>query len=406
MSNNVQSSSLNTQLEVRNLFEMYVLIGGTIKLETKSGQIIHYKEEIDYIENEFPIRVLTIQVQAPLFHQILNTKRVGDKFPDWFDIELSTRPVDSSKTNLLPFDDGKFIGRLMTGDSTKSLTNIYSNNTKELLEMNKPSSGLEELTFALYRESEITFNKNQSSNLCFKNPTLEDVFLSSFFSVNPNLNIIFSDFHNNSVLCENFMIPSKPFPEIIELLENEVGFYLTDYNMFMENNILYFLNKEDDIRCSNRDLSSTLSFIIQRQNDDKVSEVVNVKDLMNLGFTIGQKDMSTSTTVKKVFNTSYIYVNPNGETFYHNYDVSRETKTIRKITNAIPTKQLGNITYETIKIKLSNLAFNKYISPLTKLIIKNDSTGQDRIYRLKSKTVVMESNISLKCIIEGFRVVK
>ncbi|MGL5715347.1 MAG: hypothetical protein ACRCX2_20180, partial [Paraclostridium sp.] len=205
---------------------------------------IQYSEISNYFASKFPARILSVALKFQEINKLLVGRNKIDSSRELFDVEINLSGLVAENCNqLLPLEVGRFKAVLKESDT------IYNNNTvgdsQVLNEQNVNTNTL--VNFFLFRENELDFGLNTNINFLYTNTNLMSIFSHGMIKSNPGLKYIISEFDHNPVVPK-LLVPRMGFNDFIELIEDEFGFYKSKHTLFVENGIMYFLNKEENPR--------------------------------------------------------------------------------------------------------------------------------------------------------------
>lgn len=382
-----------------NKYTIDVDIQGLLFNDTTGSRIV-YHEISDYLGSNFPARTLTISAHpAQLAKLLLLEKKDVNGFGQLYNLKLFVSPLSDEGMLNKAFDDGEFKALLINNESNFDTSSALDEESR-VYEMNslEPRTNI---TFYLFRDYELQFSTSNKTNFLYPNPTISDVFINSLMMSNPGLTCIISKFDHDPQLG-NFLVRDMSFTDLIDVLEDEVGFYVTDYICFLEFKNLFFLNRSNDIKCQNKVLDNNLHIGVGRINETKTDRLITKMDETNFASTVGSQDIKIIKDSKSSIRKSYSYITPSGKKIDFTNSLSRNITTIRKITEAMPIQKTPNIQYEMIDVKIQDNSVN-FLNPLTK-IHYTDSNSVKRIFRMGKKEINVVSSQSSYIRLTGFRV--
>lgn len=382
-----------------NKYTISVDIQGMIFNDTTGSRIV-YHEVSDYLKSNFPARTLTISVHpSQLAKLLLLEKQDVNGFGQLYNLKLFVSPLSDEGMLNKAFDDGEFKALLINNESnfdTPSSLDIESRVYKMT-----PLEPRSTITFYLFRDYELSFSTSNKTNFLYPNPTISDVFINSLMMSNPGLTCIISKFDHDPQLG-NFLVRDMSFTDLIDVLEDEVGFYVTDYICFLEFKNLFFLNRSNDVKCSNKVLDNNIHLGVGRINEVQTNKLIVKMDENNYACTVGSQNIKIIKDSKTSIRKSYSYITPSGKKIDFVNSLSRNITTIRKITEAMPIQKTPNIQYEMIDVTVDDNSVN-FLNPLTK-IHYIDSNSVKRIFRMGRKEINVVSSQSSYIKLIGFRV--
>lgn len=398
-SSTVTSDNLNASIDVPNSYQIYAEVS-TLSFSFPHQGITYY-EHHDYLKNNFPVRQLTITMTKTMLITLRNAAKVEvNGFGEMYKVKLSVKPSESGSQHK-PFNDGVFYGQLH--DNNANLRLDDGNNTDSALFAGTVQDVNTTATFTLYREDELTFSTSNDLNTVYTNPTLSQVFINSLVRTNPDLKCIISDFdHDPSI--GTFVVPPMCFTDLVKLLEREVGFYETNYLMYIEDSILYMLNTANVLNCENDKLETSL--IIYSDTGEGSTEQKKVGILKNsetsYSLSIPESEKYVEKVNNETFKNTMCYITPSGKRFVHENALSRNIVTVNKQTEVEPIKKMNNINYEKMTVKIADNAIS-ILTPMSKIAVYNDLKNLV-VYRLYKKEIQVTSNSKASMTLEGMRI--
>lgn len=229
------------------------------------------------------------------------------------------------------------------------------------------------------------------------------MFINSFVRTNPDLKCIISDFEHDPSIG-TFVVSPMCFTDVVKLLEREVGFYETNYLMYIEDGVMYFLNTSNLLNCENDKLETSL--IIYSDTGDASNSQKKIGILKNSETSYSVSIPEVNKRVEKVNNDTFkntiCYITPTGKRFVHENGLSRNMVTINKQTEVEPIKKDPNIQYEKVSISIDNNAIS-ILTPMSKIATYNDLNALV-IYRLYKKEISVVSSANATMYLEGMRI--
>lgn len=397
-----QKSNQSTPPNNVNRYNITVDIAGIKFSGLENSTRIEYREVSDYWNANFPIRTLTVHVPYDSVQSILcnhnKTEVDGIKL---FDINLLVVPQDTNAFKNKAFNDGLFKGVLQQNDT--------ENDYMETLDANSRSVEREQLqprvplTFILYRENELKYSQEFKINAVMTNPKLADIFMWALNKSNPTLKCCASKFETNPDMGL-MVIPTRSFPDLIKMLDYEIGFFKTTPMQFIEHNVFFFLNRENNVNVTNKDMSFSITVDISRASNTASDKYIRKLDDQNFAMSISSSDINITISNSKSFGNSKKWIFPNGTTVTQNNSFSRNVDTIKKLTNVQPVLKLTNPVYEFADIDISENSLN-FITPLT-LIHIMDAMGKPRSYRIARSELSLVSGFTSNVRVRGFRIIE
>lgn len=382
-----------------NRYTMTVDING-FKYNHDDGTRITYQEISDYWNNKYPVRILTIEVPFTDIQSIVHSEKTIINNREMYDININVNPLDGVSFQNKPFVDGMFKAILRDGDFTNDFNDSLKAEsqggrmvTREIGIMEVP------MVFYLYKPDELKYSQGEI-NLVMNNPTLSQAWLSGFSMANPNLKAIVSKFDHNPNMGM-LVIPPSGYPDYLSYLDDEVGFYDTDFMDYIEHGIYFLLNKKNEYNCKYTNLEYKITMTVGRSLTDRTDQYIKKIDELNYEMSVSASDLNISISNNKSFGQSVKYVPPSGKGDISDRGLSRNYDVVYKTTEIPHIKKLENPIYEFIEINMNNNSVN-FVTPLTTFYIQ-DSTGRPRRYRTYSKYTTVQAGQYSTTKLKGFR---
>ncbi len=384
-----------------NQYDITVDVSGLKFSSVDNATRIEYREVSDYWRANFPTRTITINVPYGVVQKILCSKDKSDMNGiKVYDMNILVAPKASSAFKNKAFNDGMFKAILQQND-TENDFNESMNESSRFLDREQGETRVP-LTFVLYRESELKYSQNFKINAVMPNPKLSDIFMWALNKSNPTLKCCASKFETNPSMGL-MVLPSRSFPDMIQMLDLEVGFFKTNPIQFIDHNVFFFLNRENNANVTNAKLSYTITVDISRSNDVSTPKYIRKLDDQNYQMSISSSDISISISNSNSFGNSKKWIFPNGTTITQENSFSRNVDTIKKLTNVQPVLKLQAPVYEFADINLSDNSLN-FITPLTTIRIM-DAMGKPRVYRIARSELSVISGYTSSVVVRGFRII-
>lgn len=384
-----------------NQYDITVDVSGLKFSSVDNATRIEYREISDYWKANFPTRTITINVPYGVVQKILCSKDKSDMNGiKVYDMNILVVPKASSAFKNKAFNDGMFKAILQQND-TENDFNESMNESSRFLDREQGETRVP-LTFVLYRESELKYSQNFKINAVMPNPKLSDIFMWALNKSNPTLKCCASKFETNPSMGL-MVLPSRSFPDMIQMLDLEVGFFKTNPIQFIDHNVFFFLNRENNANVTNAKLSYTITVDISRSNDASTPKYIRKLDDQNYQMSISSSDISISISNSNSFGNSKKWIFPNGTTITQENSFSRNVDTIKKLTNVQPVLKLQAPVYEFADINLSDNSLN-FITPLATIRIM-DAMGKPRVYRIARSELSVISGYTSSVVVRGFRII-
>lgn len=394
-----EQNIINKKPSLSNKYKILVDIQGII-IDDSDGTIIEYREVSDYMNRNFPARILTMNIQAKQFAKIMTLEKQSvNGFGELLSVRILNTPMSYEGILNKPFLDGEFKGLLKTNDSNYNFNSVIDENSQ----FYKRGGDLDpriKISIILFREIELRFSISNDVNALYPNPKLSDVFINSLIKSNPGLKLVSSNFDHDPNLGL-FLLRHMSFLDVIDLLELEVGFYKTDYLIFIEFGVLFFLNLSDNINVISKELERNLLLQVGRMEEMRFNKNITKLDDYNYMIGVSQSDVRVYKDTENTIRDSYSFITPSGKKIDYINALTRDITTIRKITEAIPIRKLENMQFEYLDVTISDNSID-FLNPISKLIYL-DSFNTRRNYRLLKKEIVVKSSKSSLMKLTGFR---
>lgn len=384
---------------------IYADIGG-VKFSGGDKDIINFYMVEDFIENDFPIRILTIVCRDEKFHRL-------KKAPTQ-DITIDNKPVfkglykvmlnydvqlnkGSSNEAVLP---GSYRGMLVETEANSRYEDAY-----------KAKKSLEEafeghftvFSMYLFQNSELVFNTRMPAiTHMMQNPTLMDAFTKLFSDFNPDMQMVVSPFDHNPKLGMLPPIANVPFTEVIESFDREFGFYRTGYFYYIYRGLFCFMNMANNHNIIVPNLNNTFTIYPIRNEYDLLGYKIVQISKVSYGARIKQSDIEIKNDATLSFKPTEVYINADSTLKSIQHPLSRNAVTIKKATSVPHVEKDAGIQYETIEFKLDGFVDSKF-GPFT-VIIYLDTEDERREYRVIGiETYIQNADVSYTKI-KAFRV--
>lgn len=384
-----------------NQYDITVDVSGLKFSSLDNATRIEYKEVSDYWRANFPTRTLVVHVPYGSVQKILCSQNKADMNGiKVYDLNLLVVPKASSAFKNKAFNDGSFKAILQQNDTDNDFMDSVNEDSRFLeMEQGQPRVPL---TFILYRENELKYSQNFKINAVMPNPKLSDIFMWALNKSNPTLKCCCSKFESNPSMGL-MVIPSRSFPDLINMMDLEVGFFKTQPIQFIDHNVFFFLNRENNANVTNEKLSYTLTVDVSRNSDKSSPRYVKKLDDQNYQMSISSSDIRISVSNSNSFGNSKKWIFPNGTTITQENSFSRNVDTIKKLTNVQPVLKLQSPVYEFADINLADNSLN-FITPLTTIKIM-DAMGKPRVYRIAKSELSVVSGFTSSVVVRGFRII-
>lgn len=369
--------------------------------EIISQRYLKFTEICNYFNSRFPARVLTVNMN---FNEIdkLFASRVNVGEDKMLDIDIMVTPVgsDAGVSHLMPFTQGRYKALLKTNETVNSY--LTTRDTKTLNEQNMDMST--RLEFILFKEPELNFSLNTNINFLYNGNNLMTVLAHMINKAVPNTKLVISKLDHNPNIGK-FLIPRMSLQDGIDLLNDEFGLFKSGYNMFVENDTMYFLNKEEDPRVTVDSLDYEILLDVDRftGNDSGSKYKQNIENERSMITKINVDKIKIYVNNSGVLKNDPVYISPSGKTSLIKGSSARNVDYVRKITEIPHLNSYNNMQYEYMELDLDDVSFIN-VNNLTK-VIYIDSTNNIRVYRVNFKSTTVISNESTITKLQAFRVI-
>lgn len=382
-----------------NRYTMTVDING-FKYLHEAGTRMEYTEVSDYWNNSYPVRILKIEIPYTDVQAIVHSQKKNVYNRPMYDINIMVKPMDKDGFQNKPFVDGVFKAIMKDGDYTNDINEELKPNSR-MVEREVGEVEIE-MVFYLYKEEELKYSQGEI-NFVMNNPTLSQAWLSGFSMSNPGMKAICSKFEHNPPMGM-LVIPPSGYPDFMQFLDDEAGFFSTPYMDFIECGVYFLLNRDNDVQCKCKQLEYMITFTVGRNPSKMVDKFIRKLDEYNYEMSVGAPDLKITVSNSKSFGRSVKFIPPSGQGQRSDRGLSRNYDVVFKTTEVPHIMMMENPVYENIEINLNNNSVN-FVTPLTKFSIM-DSVGKPRIYRVSGKqTTVVAGQYSMTKL-KGFRLVK
>lgn len=373
-----------------------------VKLSTEEKSVrIRFREISDYWNRDFPVRIL--EVDAPLTEtfKLLNMKCNSYNGRRMYDINVLSLPTQTTGSQFKTMGDGQYKAVMRDNDSSNLFSEVYDMESR--VYEREQGEMRNKLIFYLYRENELRFNMDGAINFVSENPSLSNLCLMGVTLSNPKSLICMSRLDHNPSTGMFIMSPIN-FTDYIDLLDKEFGLYKTKYMSFVEHNIYFLLNRDNNINLMNKDLSYSITFDVARGADSQTVRYLRKLDDKNYQISVEASRVKIYRDSNVTFTNSLKYIYPNGTCDLDDIGLSRNYDTIIKLTNVTPIRRLKSPEYEICEVELIDVSLN-FLTPVSTFSI-TDAMGKRRMYRICYKETDIVSNYSNRLKIKGFRLIE
>ena len=396
-----RSTSLNPKTETIQTYALWIDLQG-LEMNPKRGYSSTYYEYCDYRENNFPIRKLTVNIPVG---DLLTIKAMEKEeingFGEMYRLRITIMAMATEGSMIRPFVDGVFLAQLIDSEAPVS-AEVVDNPTSIIFEDGPGQTTT--VSFTLYFDNEIVFDAGQISNRVYPNPTLHEIFCDVLNTTNPGLPYIQSDFDYNPSIGRYVLTP-RSFTGTIREMEQEIGFYKTDYMLFLEHGVLFFLNTEDAPNAEFPSFENHIHVIVTRPADNNsLMTGIIMMDNNNCGFNVPEIYVSVNKDNPGTFEPKVHHITPSGEIKEEEPGLRRGQVVVQKQTEVAHIEKMMSIQYETITVQNPWMSID-FLTPLSRIYYLG-SDGFKRSYRLCSKELTVSSAGVVSLTIQGFRIVQ
>lgn len=367
-----------------------------IVFNNEYGNRIIYEETKDFINSNFTIRKLTVTLNDLDIVKIMNFKRDEN---DMIDVTiLVSFDKGGNVIQNKPFEDGKFKGLIQNGDFNVPLTEITNDfsdtKTIDILQTRA-------IIIYLFREDELNCFDNDDINFLISGTNLNGLLMFLFLKYTNYKLILSPPDHNPSI--NRLLIPQGNLLEVLKLIDLDMGIYFTDYLLYINEGVLYFLNTDSKFGCRNEKLEFSINLLVSRPGKEMKMKYVDKLSNGNYTVTVHNNQVNVYRDDEFKIDSSLNYIFPNGTKYKNKNIMSRNVHTIRKITNIQPLTKYTNKIKEYIEFELNNIAMKEF-NPIS-TVFYTDSQNKRREYRVaKVKTTIISCR-SVNMQIRGFRII-
>lgn len=381
---------------LENRYDLTVQFGNMI-FKSEFGNSIYYEETKDFINSNFPIRKLMVTLNDKDILNIMNFKRDEN---DMIDVTvLVSFDKDTNVIQNKPFEDGKFKGLIQNGDFNIPLTEVSDDYSDSKTSDTMYSRNV---VIYLFREDELDCFDEDNINFLISNTDLKSLISFLFLKYTKYKLIISPPDHNPTI--KQLLIPQGNLLEVIKIIDLDMGIYFTNYIMFINEGVLYFINTDSKPKCRNANLEFSINLLVSRPGKEMKARYVDKLNNGNYTIVIESQMVHVSKDDQYRVNESINYVFPNGQKYKNKNMLSRNVHTVRKITNIQPLTKYKNISKENIEFSVTSIGLKEF-NPLS-TIFYTDSQNKRREYRISEIKLSIRSGESVNMNIKGFRLIK
>lgn len=364
---------------------------------------VEFTEICNYFNARFPARVLRVTMNFDEIDRLFASRNEVSEEDKMFDVDILVTPVGSSEgvSHLMPIKSGSYKGLMKTNETINSY--LTTRNSRATVEQN--ASMTTDVEFILFKEPELRFSLNPNINFLYTGNNLMSMFVHMCCKAVGGMKMIISKLDHNPVVPK-FLIPRMSLSDGIELFADEFGFYKSGHSLFVEDNIMYFLNKEENPRVTNNDLDYEILLDVNRYTgrDNSQAYKQNIDSERSMITKINVDRIKVFVNNNNVLKNDPIYISPSGKTSFTKNSSARNVDVIRKITEIPHIATYSNVQYEYIDLTLDDVSFIN-VNNLTK-IVYIDSANNVRVYRVNFKYTRVVSNTITETRLQAFRILK
>ncbi|MGL5316985.1 MAG: hypothetical protein ACRC92_27245 [Peptostreptococcaceae bacterium] len=378
-----------------NMYDLKVSLAGST-YSSESGNDIIYSEEKDFLNANFTSRILDITVFGEDIFTILNYKDTDAN--GMYDIVINALPSQENLIQNKPIIGYKFKGLLRDGDAQASLRETLNLDTGQAVQHDRPA--VKTLTFVLFQEEEINLFDNDDINMLFSSIELKSL-INYTINKYTTFKYVISDLDHNPDVG-NILIPHMNMLEFLTLMDRDCGLYKSKYSLFLNDDlVLYLTNTDNDPKCRNADLEFSLNIRVSQVGIDNKERTIDKLSNGNFSVIVNPGDAKVYTSPASKIGNSYNYIFPNGKRYINKHKLSRNVKTIKKITNVQPLEKYTDKAMETFEVLISSVAFPR-INPITTIFFFN-SNSQRVSYRVSKVRTIIRSRGNVQLKVTGYR---
>jgi hypothetical protein len=197
----------------------------------------------NFLDYRFPFMVLTMNMPPKIFYEILRDVDISDPVVK---VNLNTFYKATDLEEDSPFrlhSSGEYLGVIDTPYLSYS---PFSDGEPTERGISQAQQENQVMRIALYKKKDINAFKYDYINTVMKNFTVLDALGYGFnTATNGDMKLIISPPDNTTSYKQDLIAPMG-FYQFVRYLDNEMGIYDTSYNIFIDDGVVYILNKKND----------------------------------------------------------------------------------------------------------------------------------------------------------------
>lgn len=379
-----------------NIYDLTVQLAGMI-LNEDNGNSISYEETKDFENSNFPVRKLTISLADKEILKLSTFKKDSSGLLDVTILVSFNNTKDAVKNK--PFNDGKFKALLQNGDFNIPLNEVSNDHS---LSKNADNIKIRTAVLYLFRENELNCFDDDNINFLIKEVPLHNLLLFILNKFTKFKFIASKPDHNPTI--QTLLVPQTNLLDLFDLIDNDMGIYKSDYMLFLNESIVYFLNKDNDFQCRNTDLEFSINILVSKDGLGMKPRMVDKLSNENFTVTVGSGEAQVIRNDEQVIRSTINYIFPNGKKFKDVNLITRNVMTVRKVTNTQPLEKYKGLKREELTVSINNMGSNKW-NPLSTILFV-DSANKRRTFRVSKVLTRVVSRRSVSTKLKGFRLLK
>lgn len=341
----------------------------------------------NYLSYRFPFMILTLNLPPKFFYQFL---RDVDISKPMVNVKLDTfykaSDLDESSPKRL-YNSGEYLGVI---DTPYISYNPFIQGKDMEKGMEEPNQVTRTLRIALYKEKDINAFRYDYLNAIIENFTVTDILGWAFNTTTKGkLKFIMSPPDNKKAYKKD-LIPPMGFYQFINYVDSEMGIYNTDYNIFIDDGIVYLLNHNNDhrIKLKSSDFYDRTIKVITIGSDEGPKQ--NSLDMRGdwTYYVMEESDIRNKLVLEKFGRADTIFSNING-------DIDPETysgiNSLKLKSNRFEIHEKKKHDREVFEIYLGNLPLD--VRPYTYISLEGKLSNNN--YRIAGYTTVIQGKNSI-----------
>ncbi|MFW6015202.1 MAG: hypothetical protein ACOCRK_02045 [bacterium] len=341
----------------------------------------------EYLKYRFPFMFLTLKIPPSFFYEILRDVDISKPIVK---VNLNTFYKDTDLDEESPsrlYTSGNYIG-VIDKPYISFNPHVYGKSMEN--DMIEPEQENKTLRIGLYKKNDINSFQHDYLNAVIKNFTITDAIGWAFnTTTKDNMKLIMSPPDNTRRYTKD-LVPPMGFYQFIDYLDNEMGIYDTDYNIFIDDGIVYLLNHKNDhgIRLKSSDKYEKTIKIRTIASDEGPRQ--NSLDASGdwTYYVVEEADIENKLILEKFGRADTIISNLNGELDTQTYS---GINTLKLKSNRFDYYTKNKYDREVFDIYLGDLPLD--VRPYT--YIKLEGKLSNNKYRIAGYTTVIQGKRSI-----------